>query len=314
MGARKKKGRKQKNRAYYMRFKPKMRRRREAKTDYQARRTLTYQDKDRYNTPKYRFVVRFSNRLVTCQIVTAKIIGDEVLCVAYSSELPRYGLEVGLKNYSAAYATGLLCARRCLKKLKLDQMYKGVDEVDGEHFLQGGENGEDLPDNQKRPFACVLDVGLRRTTTGAKVYAAMKGAVDGGIYIPHSNDGRNVGKQFPGFYFEDGQANYSAETCRKYIFGGHVADYMNKLQEEDTDKFEKQFAHYISKGVEADDLEEMYENVHAKIRADPNPRPKQAVDRTQVSAFKHKRKKTMVERRDHVLNKILALRKQANAV
>ena len=40
-------------------------------------------------------------------------------------------------------------------------------------------------EGQSGPFRCVLDVGLKRTTTGAKVFAAMKGAVDGGLDIPH---------------------------------------------------------------------------------------------------------------------------------
>jgi large subunit ribosomal protein L5e len=39
---------------------------------------------------------------------------------ADSSELAKYGLTAGLSNYSAAYATGLLLARRILKSLKLD--------------------------------------------------------------------------------------------------------------------------------------------------------------------------------------------------
>ena len=36
-----------------------------------------------------------------------------------------------------------------------------------------------------RPFRCFLDVGLTRTTTGNRVFAVMKGAVDGGLDIPH---------------------------------------------------------------------------------------------------------------------------------
>ena len=35
-----------------------------------------------------------------------------MLCAAYAHELPRYGVKVGLTNYSAAYCTGLLLARR----------------------------------------------------------------------------------------------------------------------------------------------------------------------------------------------------------
>jgi large subunit ribosomal protein L5e len=73
----------------------------EGKTDYRARLRLTTQDKNKYNTPKYRFVVRFTNKDVTAQIVHATIAGDIVMAAAYSHELPRYGLEVGLTNYAA---------------------------------------------------------------------------------------------------------------------------------------------------------------------------------------------------------------------
>lgn len=41
-----------------------------------------------------------------------------------SSELPRYGLKMGLTNYAAAYCTGLLLARRVLAKLGLDKHYE----------------------------------------------------------------------------------------------------------------------------------------------------------------------------------------------
>lgn len=46
---------------YFKRFQTKYRRRREGKTDYYARKRLIIQDKDKYNSPKYRFVVRFTN-------------------------------------------------------------------------------------------------------------------------------------------------------------------------------------------------------------------------------------------------------------
>ena len=50
------------------------------------------------------------------QVVYATIAGDVVVAAAYSHELPEYGLSVGLTNYSATYATGLLLARRVLTK------------------------------------------------------------------------------------------------------------------------------------------------------------------------------------------------------
>lgn len=40
----------------------------EGKTDYFARKRLVVQDKNKYNTPKYRMIVRLSNRDVCCQV------------------------------------------------------------------------------------------------------------------------------------------------------------------------------------------------------------------------------------------------------
>lgn len=42
-----------------------------------------------------------TNKDITAQVISASIAGDLVLAAAYSHELPRYGLEVGLTNYAA---------------------------------------------------------------------------------------------------------------------------------------------------------------------------------------------------------------------
>merc|ERR1719205_107312 len=120
-------------------------------------------------------IVRASNTNVTCQIAYARLEGDVVICAAYSHELPRYGVKVGLTNYTAAYCTGLLLARRILQKFKLDSMYEGNKTIDGPMY--GVEDNDDGPG----AFRACLDVGLARTSTGARVFAAMKGAVDGGL-------------------------------------------------------------------------------------------------------------------------------------
>ena len=105
-----------KNKAYYKRFQVKFRRRREGKTDYFARKRLVVQDKNKYNTPKYRMIVRSSNKDICCQIAYARVEGDRIVESAYSHELPKYGVKVGLTNYAAAYCTGLLLARRVSTK------------------------------------------------------------------------------------------------------------------------------------------------------------------------------------------------------
>ena len=57
-----------KNKQYFKRYQVKFKRRREGKTDYYARKRLTIQDKNKYNTPKYRLIVRLSNKDITCQV------------------------------------------------------------------------------------------------------------------------------------------------------------------------------------------------------------------------------------------------------
>ncbi|KAK4448284.1 60S ribosomal protein L5 [Podospora aff. communis PSN243] len=247
-----------KNSAYYSRYQTKYKRRREGKTDYYARKRLITQAKNKYNAPKYRLVVRFTNRDIIMQIVTSEITGDKVFCSAYSHELKAYGIEHGLTNWAAAYATGLLIARRVLKKLGLDEDFAGVEEADGEFTLT---EAAETDDGERRPFKANLDVGLARTSTGARVFGAMKGASDGGILIPHSEN------RFPGYDIESKELD--AETLKKYIFGGHVAEYMETLADDDEERYKSQFQKYIDDDIEADGLEELYAEAHKAIREDP---------------------------------------------
>lgn len=255
-----------KNKPYFKRYQVKFRRRREGRTDYRQRHKLITQDKNKYKLPKYRLVVRFTNRFVICQVIAAEIIGDKVLCSASSKELSKYGLVTGLKNYAAAYCTGLLVARRLLSQLGLDEIYKGVEETTGDVVKSTGENGRtyfvEEVNEEKKPFRALLDVGIKNTTTGAKVFAAMKGASDGGLDIPHSN------KRFPG-YSRDTKT-FDAEAHKSRIMGGHVADYMREMEEDDEENYKKHFAKYVEVELEADELEEHFQKIHAAIREDPS--------------------------------------------
>jgi len=242
-----------KNKPYFKRYQVKYRRRREGKTDYYARKRLVTQDKNKYASPKYRLVVRITNKDVINQLVYSQLSGDRVVACAYAHELPRYGVTVGLTNYSAAYCTGLLLARRHLKNLGLDKLYTGNAEATGEEYHVEGE------DNSRRPFKALLDVGLARTTTGAKVFASLKGAADGGLDVPHTT------KRFVGF--AEGELN--TEALRSHIVGGHVADYMRSMKEEDEEKYNAHFSKYIKASVGPDDLEAMYTKAHAAIRENP---------------------------------------------
>jgi len=250
-----------KNKSYFARYQVKYRRRREGKTDYSRRYSLIIQDKTKFAAHKYRLVVRITNKNTICQVIYSKIQGDFVLAAAYGHELTRYGMPVGHTNYAAVYATGLLVARRLLKKLKLDTKYAGNKNVTGEDF-----NVTPI-ENDARPFKCFLDVGLRRTSTGSKVFAAMKGATDGGLNIPHSVS------RFVGYDTE--AKKLKADVLRKYIFGGHVAHHMSELVEEDPESYQTLYSRYIKAGLSHDKLEATYKKVHEAIRANPDAAPSQ---------------------------------------
>jgi len=179
----------------------------------------------------------------------------KVLTAAYAHELKKYGLSTGLTNYASAYATGLLLARRHLTKIGLAETYEGVAKPTGEDYVvEAVEEG-------RRPFSALLDVGLARTTTGARIFAVLKGATDGGLDVPHSE------KRFAGY--DEEKKSLKADVLRKYIFGGHVADYMTKLQESDENRYKKQFSKYIAAGVGPKQIADLYAKVHAAIRANP---------------------------------------------
>jgi large subunit ribosomal protein L18 len=124
------------------------RRRREGKTDYQARKALVLSGKPR-------LVTRSTLKNFTAQIIVAKPYGDEVLAAAHSRELKKYGWKAPTGNVPAAYLTGLLCG--------LKAKAKGVSEA-------------------------ILDIGLVAPTKGSKLFAALSGVLDAGIDVPHDEE------------------------------------------------------------------------------------------------------------------------------
>ena len=121
------------------------RRRREGKTDYQARKALVLSGRPR-------LVARNTAKNVVAQIIVAKSHGDEILVSAHSRELNKYGWKAPRGNNPAAYLTGLLCG--------LKAKTKGVEEA-------------------------ILDIGLVAPTKGAKIFATLRGVLDAGVEVPH---------------------------------------------------------------------------------------------------------------------------------
>ncbi len=126
-------------------YRVKFRRRREGKTDYYRRRRLLMSGLPR-------LVVRKTNTNMIVQLVNAEIVGDKTVASAISGELGTYGWSLSTGNLPAAYLTGLLAGRRAKER--------GVETA-------------------------VLDLGLNPPIKGSRVYAALKGAIDAGLEVPH---------------------------------------------------------------------------------------------------------------------------------
>lgn len=120
------------------------RRRREGKTDYKKRLTLL-------SSEKPRLVVRKSLKYIRAQIVNYEDVGDKTVVVANSKELQGLGWKFACDNTPAAYLTGVLIAKKAA---------------------------------QAKVKEAVLDTGLYPSTKGSRLYALVKGAIDGGLEIP----------------------------------------------------------------------------------------------------------------------------------
>jgi len=137
----------------------------------------------------------------------------------------------------------------------------------------------------------LLDAGLARTSTGAKIFAVLKGAVDGGLEIPHKP------KRFAGYNSDT--RKFDPKILRKHIFGGHVSEFMKLLQSEDPEKYQTQFSQYIKSQIGPDDIEKMWTKAHAAIRKDPTHIPTKKPEKP-VHKRHHQKKKNNKQREDRI--------------
>lgn len=181
------------------------RRRREGKTDYQARKALVLS-----RIP--RFVVRGSLKHMTVQIIEAQPNGDRIITSAYSRELIKtYGWQANCGNLPSAYLTGFLCGLRAVGI--------GVKKA-------------------------ILDIGLFSPTTGSRIFAALKGALDAGVEIPYDKEKLPNDKQ---------------------ISGQHIAEYAQQLSSNEQEIYQKQFSQYLKEELRPEQLPEHFSQTRERI-------------------------------------------------
>ena len=129
-------------------FTVRFRRKREGKTHYKKRLELL-------KSGKTRLVIRKTNTSILVQFVNYEPEGDKVLLSFNSKKLSDKGWNFSKKSLPAAYLSGLMAGNMALK-LKISD--------------------------------AILDLGLQSPLKGSSLYAVLKGVIDAGIQIPHSND------------------------------------------------------------------------------------------------------------------------------
>jgi large subunit ribosomal protein L18 len=199
------------------------RRRREGKTDYQQRRSLVASGLPR-------LVIRGSLKNISMQLIKAEMGGDRVIVSAHSNEVAKkYGWQGGGGSLPVAYLTGLLVGYKATAN--------GVKEA-------------------------VLDLGLNAPSKGSRVFAALKGALDSGVVIPHGESKMPDGKR---------------------IQGVHVTEYAKKLSPSQ-DIYQRQFSEQLSRGLRPEELTEHFLQVKQKISS--------SFQKIDVSTEKEEKKKS----------------------
>lgn len=254
-----------KERNFRSRYQTKFKRAHTTKTNYKNRRKLLTPNYKTYGQTKLRLVVRKTNTQIICQVTKAYLTGDKVIVSANSAELKAFGVKFGLTNYSAAYLTGLLLSKRFM-----------LSEMKGPVFM---------------------DIGLNRSTKGARVYASMKGAVDGGMNIPHGE------KVFPGYVKGE---DFNDSTLRERILGSDVISYMKIMKEEDEEKYKKHFSVYLKNEVNENNLRSIYEKAINDIENIKEITKKEAKDYSGLKKFKVQKTKSEVKK-ENLAKKLQAI-------
>lgn len=164
-----------------------------------------------------RLVVRKTNRSVIVQLIQFTPSFDKTLVNVNSAELKSMGWHPKA-NLPTAYLSGMLCASRAKKA--------GMQKA-------------------------VLDIGLHTASKGSFLFAALKGALDGGMEIP--------------------AGEISVDENR--LSGKHIADYAKSIVG-DAEAYKRQFGDYIAAGKKPENIDTLFADMKKKILGGAVPAPK----------------------------------------
>jgi large subunit ribosomal protein L18 len=170
-------------------------------TDYKVRLRLI-------SSMKTRLIIRRSLNNFIVQLANYDSKGDKIVKSFNRNILRSYNWKYHLGNLPSAYLLGLLVGLEA-KKLKIKEL--------------------------------ILDIGLNQSVKGSSIYALLKGALDAGLSIPHSQE---------------------ILPSEERIKGKHIYDYYNLLSQ---DQKNKQFSKYLNNNINISDIMKDFQETKTKI-------------------------------------------------
>lgn len=157
-----------------------------------------------------RLVIRISSKNILAQLVQYEPSGDVVLSAVSTKSLEKLGWKASKTNIPAAYLLGYLLSKKSASKVS----------------------------------KAILDSGEAHSVAQSRIYAAVKGVVDGGIEVPMGED------IFP---------------SEERISGSHVKAYAEKLLAENKELYNKLFSKYIKNNFKPEDIINHFNETKQKI-------------------------------------------------
>ena len=179
------------------------RRKREGRTHYKKRLKLLMSN-------QHRFVVRKSLNGMQVSIVDYNAQGDKILFTVDSKALTKLGWKGANGNLPSAYLIGMLAGKKAIEN--------GIKEA-------------------------ILDVGFNDSVKGSRLYAALAGAVEAGLIIPHDPE---------------------VLPPKDRVSGEHIAKYAQSLKNDKT-RYNLQFSNYIKKGFNPESMQNHFNEIKGKI-------------------------------------------------
>ncbi|MBS3098189.1 50S ribosomal protein L18 [Candidatus Woesearchaeota archaeon] len=159
---------------------------------------------------KLRLVVRKSLDNIMAQIIEYNPEGDKVILAAHSRELDKLGWKINKGNIPTAYLVGLLLGQKA-KRQKIEEL--------------------------------VLDLGLNDSIRGCRIYAVLKGLIDAGIRIPHSEE---------------------ILPSKERTEGIHIVNHA-KILRSNKEEYEKRFGGYIKNKIDINEIPNLFEETRKKV-------------------------------------------------